>query len=40
MDYSITGQILKINYAGCGDNNIAKVIDYEILADRLVIKLK
>ena len=40
MEYSITGQILKINYTGLCDNNITKVIDYQILADTLMIKLK
>ena len=29
-----------IDYIGFGDNNIVKFIDYQILADTLIIKVK
>ena len=38
VEYSIIGQILQGNYTGFGCNKIAKVIDYQILADTLIIK--
>ena len=40
MDYSITGQILKMNYTGLRGNDIANFIDYQTLADTLITKLK
>ena len=35
MDYSIIDQILKTIYTGFGGNNIAKIIDNQILHDNL-----
>ena len=41
MEYVIIGQILKqINYIGFACNNIAKIVDYQILANTLILKLK
>ena len=41
VDYSNIDQVIKkINYTGFGGNNIAKFIDFQILADTLIIQSK
>ena len=37
VKYLIICQILKINYIKFGDNNVAKFIDYQILAYTLIL---